>query len=502
MPEATPDPIAPRAGAIATAIAASPARRLALVAALGALTALLPALVFRAFTVDDALISARYAAHLAAGHGYRFNVGGPSTDGVTPLGFPYLLAPFAAGGPLAALAAAKVLGVTAWTFASALLAVAVDRTPGRALRFSALLLVAASAPLAAWSIAGMETGLVIALAASAVSLRRLHCPHLGAAAAGLAAALRPELIPWALLIAAAPDPATLASSSTRGPIVLDRRFFARLALGALPPLAVMLTRAVIFGHPVPLAVLAKPSFAALGAKYALACFLLTGPVALLAPFAFRRLDAFGRVLLLSIPVHFIAVALAGGDWMPLSRLVAPVLPASALCVAQLIAVADARATAARLVLALAGQVFQIVRVGPSAIHVGDDRRALIDELRAPLAEARVVAALDIGWLGAATDATIVDLAGLTDPAIAVLPGGHTSKPIPVGLLDARKVDTLVLLLKEGEPLVEPWTDAFFARIVELRLASIPHIGEELQVVAQSRTPHLRYVVLRRRANQL
>ena len=112
---------------------------------------------------------------------------------------------------------------------------------------------------------------------------------------------------------------------------------------------------------------------------------------------------------------------------------------------------------------------------------------------------QVLAALDIGWLGAATDATIVDLAGLTDPAIAVLPGGHTSKPIPVGLLDARKVDTLVLLLKEGEELAEPWSGSFFARIVELRIAAIPHIGEELEVVARSSRPHLRYVVLRRRA---
>jgi hypothetical protein len=499
LPPAARDPIEPGRGADHPATVALSARRLALVAAAGALAALLPALAFRAFTVDDALISARYAAHLAQGHGYRFNVGGPSTDGITPLAFPYLLAPFAASGPLAALAAAKLLGLVAWTLAAALLALAIARTPGRPLRFSALLLVALSAPLAAWSIAGMETGLVIALAACAVSLRRLDRPHLGAAAAGLAAALRPELIPWALLIAAAPDPARGPASSTSGPIVLERRLFARLALGALPPLAVTLARTLIFGRPIPLSVLAKPSDADLGAKYALACFLLTGPVALLAPFAWRRLDGFSRVLLLSIAAHFVAVALAGGDWMPLSRLVAPVLPASALCFAQLAGVADPRATAARLVLALAGEIFQIVRVAPSAIHVGDDRRALIEELRAPLSSARVVAALDIGWVGAATDATIVDLAGLTDPAIAVLPGGHTSKPIPVGLLDARKVDTLVLLLKEDEKLVEPWSDSFFARIVELRIASIPHIGEEFAVVARSAAPHLRYVVLRRRA---
>jgi hypothetical protein len=109
----------------------------------------------------------------------------------------------------------------------------------------------------------------------------------------------------------------------------------------------------------------------------------------------------------------------------------------------------------------------------------------------------VVAALDIGWLGAATDATIVDLAGLTDPVIAVLPGGHTSKAIPAALLDARKVDTIVLLLSEGASLREPWTASQFARVVEQRIARIPGLDDEFHVAAESAAPHLRYVVLER-----
>jgi hypothetical protein len=194
----------------------------------------------------------------------------------------------------------------------------------------------------------------------------------------------------------------------------------------------------------------------------------------------------------------VAIALAGGDWMPLSRLAVPVLPTVVLAAAHLASAAAPWATAARLVIALAGEVFQIVKVGPANVAgVGAARLRLVEELRAPLAGAPVVAGLDVGWLGAATDATLVDLAGLTDPAIAVLPGGHTSKAIPVGLLDARRVDTLVLLLKEGEPLAEPWSESFFARIVELRVAGIPGIGEAFAVTAESREPHLRYVVVRR-----
>ena len=139
-------------------------KRAWIVGAVGAALALVPALALRGFTVDDALIPARYAHHLARGLGYRFNAGGPVTDGVTALGWAPLLAPFAAAGPLAALRAAKAIGLVAWAIAAGLLAVAVDRSSDRPARFSALALVPVSAPLAAWSVAGLETGLVTALA--------------------------------------------------------------------------------------------------------------------------------------------------------------------------------------------------------------------------------------------------------------------------------------------------------------------------------------------------
>ena len=107
-------------------------------AVIGAAAALVPAFLLRGFTVDDALIPARYAAHLAAGEGYRFNAAGPSTDGVTPLGWAHLLAPFAQEGPLAALYAAKWIGLVAWTLAAAALAVAVGRASDKPQRWAAL----------------------------------------------------------------------------------------------------------------------------------------------------------------------------------------------------------------------------------------------------------------------------------------------------------------------------------------------------------------------------
>jgi hypothetical protein len=466
------------------------AARTAAVATLGAALALVPALFLFDFTVDDALIPARYAAHLARGEGYRFNAGGPITDGVTPLGLPYLYAPFAAGGPLAALAAAKRLGLGVWLAAAAVLAVAVDRSSEKPGRFVALLLLPASAPLAAWSVAGLETPLATALVALAVSLLALGRPLGGAAAVGLAAAMRPELLPFALVLAGLGSP-----GASVGPVGVR---IGRAAVALAPFLIVVLIRLAVFGRPAPLSVLAKPSDSLLGAKYALACFLLTGPLALVAPLALRRVDGFSRGLALAVAIHFVAVALAGGDWMPLSRLVVPVLPAVVLAVARLAQVASLRATALRVSLALAGELWTLVKVGPTAARVGPDRARLVRELAPALEGARVVAALDVGWVGASTDARLVDLAGLTDPAIAVLPGGHTTKRIPRDLLDARGVDTLVFLLAPGERLPESWTAGAFARGVEQRIAWLPGMDAAFSPVATSAVPGLPYVVLRRR----
>ncbi|HEX3343509.1 MAG TPA: hypothetical protein VHS09_03005, partial [Polyangiaceae bacterium] len=80
----------------------------------GALAAVVPAIFMWGFTVDDALISVRYAQHVASGVGWRFNAGGPATDGVTPLPWVPMLVPLARGDALAALAGAKALGLVLW----------------------------------------------------------------------------------------------------------------------------------------------------------------------------------------------------------------------------------------------------------------------------------------------------------------------------------------------------------------------------------------------------
>src|SRR5512140_3826188 len=70
--------------------------------------------LFWGFTVDDALVTARVAWRPANGQGYRFNASGRVVDAVTPLGWVYVLVPFAKGSPTAALTAARWLGAILW----------------------------------------------------------------------------------------------------------------------------------------------------------------------------------------------------------------------------------------------------------------------------------------------------------------------------------------------------------------------------------------------------
>ncbi len=153
------------------------------------------------FTVDDALIAVRYARHLTEGLGWRFNADGPSTDGVTPLPWPLVLAPMAYGDALAVLARSKALGLALWAVTGASLGRAAGRAPGAPwARAAALATLALSVPVAAYAVSGMETALATALATAAALMARR--PRVAALLAGLAASLRPEMGPWACVLAA------------------------------------------------------------------------------------------------------------------------------------------------------------------------------------------------------------------------------------------------------------------------------------------------------------
>lgn len=454
-----------------------PPRRLA--AAIGAALTL-PALgALRGFTVDDAWIPARYAAHLAAGLGYRFNPQGAATDGVTPLPWAPLLALLGGrGGIEAAWLTARALGVLGWVAAAALLAREAASLRGSRLRWAALLPVPLSAPLAAWAVAGLETGLVTLLVTAAA----LAPPALACAAAGLAAAFRPEMIVLAFALALAR-------------FAEDRRWRAfPLALG--PWLLVVLLRLAVFGRPAPLSVLAKPSDLHHGLVYVVAGLLLGGAPLLALPSPGALRDRSWLAPTLVALAHAAAVALAGGDWMPLSRLLVPSFPLWIVAALRLSSSTAAPWTLLRTALASAAMLFAWWRVGASAASVVPTRAALIEQARPLLQGRRAVAALDVGWVGAATPARVVDLAGLTEPAFAVLPGGHTSKRITGAMLADRDTDALLFLRRSGceGPCVRP-DGGPFERAVEERLIHDPWVAASFRPARELRAGPLVYVLL-------
>jgi hypothetical protein len=237
-----------------------------------------------------------------------------------------------------------------------------------------------------------------------------------------------------------------------------------VALAFVPFAACVLVRLACFGRAAPLALLAKPSDLQHGLLYgSAAMFVILTPILAFAPLALRRASIGARTLAIAGLIHVLVVVAVGGDWMPYARLMVPVAPSLVLVFVDVARVARPWATAARTLAAIAlGAI--VLRAAPAGRHVHEDRKALVARARSALAGAHVVAALDVGWVGAATDASIVDLAGLTDPAIAVLPGGHTSKKVDVAMLLDRKVDAIVLY---GDP-----------RIVEQRLLRSPLFEEQ------------------------
>ncbi|MBN1607965.1 MAG: hypothetical protein JW940_15110 [Polyangiaceae bacterium] len=428
-------------------------------ALVAAAVALCPMLVLWGFTVDDAFIAPRVAWHIAHGQGYRFNASGPVVDAVTPLGWAVLLAPWARSEPLSAWSAARWLGAACWLIAAGWLGARLSCARKSLARFILLLMLAVCAPLAAWATSGMETGLVTLLATLALTRQRF-----GPFAAGLAAGLRPELLPWAVVLCGG---RVLAARGSAAAVV------ASVGLAAMPAIVAGTLRWQYFGQAAPLSVIAKPSDVDHGVNYALRALLWCGPTWLLAaPRGLWRVSRDGRVIAVAIAAHIGAVVLAGGDWMALFRLFVPVLPGALLVAGELAETTSLRSNTVRILAAVVACGFVWVTTGRAAREVAASRLSLVAQARPVLAGAHHVGALDVGWVGFATAADVFDLAGVTDPTVARLRGGHTSKHVTESLLQAREVDALVLMLAPREQLRQPWTSTRFARPVEARVASL------------------------------
>jgi hypothetical protein len=317
----------------------------------------------------------------------------------------------------------------------------------------ALALVAASPAVAYWTLAGLEPPLVAALVvaalvatrAAAATTRRL--PAICAACA------------WLALVLARVDGFVLAAAAAAvyGVHALRARRlhdFVRVWLPvALGGTAYAVWRVATYGDLIPNAVRAKFTGTGLhpGAGFAyLGGAVVAHPWLLLVPLAAWRL---GRAPGASRPGVEAATAIvgaqcaiavaAGGDWMPLHRLIVPVLPAAAALVAAAFA---RRAPAALVAAALVAPVAYWTGGGPFAVLLHRENVEVGTALgRALGAERERLSAggdtdagdpvLAIAAAGAApfhSALPTIDLSGLCDAHIArVVPPGRVPG-LPVG----------------------------------------------------------------------
>jgi hypothetical protein len=118
--------------------------------------------------------------------------------------------------------------------------------------------------------------------------------------------------------------------------------------------------------------------------------------------------------------------------------------------------------------------------------------ALVVAARPILAGARRVATIDVGWIGAATDADVIDLAGATDPEVAALPGGHTSKAISGAFLTGKSPDRLVFEVRVGAGQAE---EPKCTHLSEARLTIDPLVRRTYELVWMSpETLPIRYAI--------
>jgi len=465
--------------------------------ALAALGVVVLALFALPFAVDDAFIAMRYADNLAGGGGWAMNPGSTS-DGVTgPLWVLPLAAAEMLGLPM--LVVARVVGVAAGAVAAALVVARVGRRAGgRRAAWASAILLAVAPQLAIWCVAGLETGLATLLAA----------------VAALAATSRPRPRPWVLgvcvaaLAALRPDLAFFALALLSVVLFRDRRAgrvaFALAAAGAVLVVGVRLWA---FGDPLPLSFHAKPADVSLGASYAArGAMVITGvggtALAVVGSIRGRSED---RGLALAALAHVGAVTLAGGDWMPGFRLLAPILPVYAL-LAGAAFTRPVRGAPARVGLGLCFFLALLVPgldawvQLPRAREAGRVRERDGAELATFLAaRGESMALLDVGYLGLASGLEVVDLGGVTDRVVALSRGGHADKIIDVGYLAARDPDLVVLTSRQAPDVDEDGRVRLRGALsVEYRIAATEWLRNGYSVVHVAPYGDAHYVVLQKR----
>jgi hypothetical protein len=339
-------------------------------------------------------------------------------------------------GPFDLLRVAQGLGVLATLGCALLVGIRAARAQG-ALGYLLCASMGLCLPVAAYAVSGMETPVPTLLCTCCVFC--MYRPALCAVLGGLAAAFRPELAPWAVIIAFGAQLVAQGSVAPRAVL----RGVAIGALAAVPFLGCAAARLFLWGRPYPLSLLAKPSDVSHGAVYvAAACLVAAGPLLLVSrrPLLLEEITLRPTLVVgMAFVAHVLVVLLVGGDWMPYARLLVPVLPGLWLAAVPL---AVGRGGAMRIGAAiLIGAIF-LFGAGREGRGISVARHDVSRELAARPGLGRV-ASVDIGWVSA-TVGDVLDLAGVTDADIASLPGGHTSKRIDGAYLLGRGARTVLI----------------------------------------------------------
>ncbi len=402
---------------------------------------------------DDAFIYFRYADNLLAGCGFAFNCGAAPVEGFTSgLYLALLTGLHGLGLPL--VDAATALGqLGTWSAALLAAALAASLLRGADPRLAwagAIATLVALGSDGVWllnAVTGLETALAAALctvvALAMVRLRQCRESAGGGSAPGGTA----RGLGWAIWLAwlARPEAAVFGPAALVWPLGRDvpggdrarsnravaARIFATLALLVG---AVLAARWAIFGDWVANTARAKSggsaAHLALGWAY-LQEAAVDFPLLALAPLAalLARIRGLVGPFLAAAGVWALATLLTGGDHFAYSRMLAPLLPAcTAITVAGAALGLQRLARRAPPLVAAAGLLVVFAGFGAqtAARHAIPELHAFPNVTRwlqvgAWLRDHRPgasIATVPIGAIGWVSGATLIDLVGLTEPAIA------------------------------------------------------------------------------------
>jgi hypothetical protein len=436
------------------------------------------------FTIDDAYIPCRYAAHLAGGQGLTWNAG-DRVQGVTGFAWTLVLAALRFLGVHDLPSAAKILGLAsglacvAWVVAQARRAAG-----GRPIALGALLATAGSLSVVVYGIAGLET-MAFTLLVTAAAASAVRAPVCAGVLAGLSIAVRPE---GALVLGVL----CATAGAGRGRKVL--------AGGLAPAALALLVPWIAWGTLLPNTWFARAAPPGAGFAYLTGALLPTGAIGFwpLAIAGGRR----GRFwpMLAVVAALVVATAIEGGDWMPGWRFLVPVWPLTGWLAARGAFVLRLRLgrTRARwapsVILAAAAGIglLSTAAILPTVRAAGIERARTAPRLVRALQRRQVhtVALVDVGYVGWAGGFETVDLGGLTDRRIARAAGTYLDKEVDEASLLSRRPDAIVLHA-EG-----PRGEGMFP--VERRVAAMPGVVRSFRLVATvRRSAAYRYLVLAR-----